>query len=357
MASMSRKPSSRRAAGERPRRLPAGARRHELVRELARRLAGRCGVPPGARVVVAVSGGPDSLALLLAAVGLRQRRGRGAGPVVDPVAAHVHHHLRASADDDEAFVSRVCGDFGVPLHTRDVYPDRCPGNVAANARRLRYEALAEIAASVGAAHVAVAHHAQDQLETVLIALGRGGGIDALSGMAWTRPLADGIQLVRPLLLATKACCEAMCAAAGIEGRRDPTNADPATVRGRLRRDVIAVIEELWPSAPLAASLAAEDAAAARTVLEDVIADAFGDPSVRRWDRSRLGALPVPVIAAGLRRAAQDAAPEPPVDIGRAQVLPVAEAVRDDVRRPRTWDWAGGLRVRVTAREVCLVPRA
>jgi len=356
MAPASRKPSSTRAAGDQVRRLPTGARRHGLVRELARRLAGRCAVPPGARVVIAVSGGPDSLALLLAAVGLRQRRARGAGPAVEPVAAHVHHHLRASADDDEALVERVCREFGVPLHTRHVYPDRCPGSVAANARRLRYEALAEIAASVGAAHVAVAHHAHDQLETLLIALGRGGGLDALSGMAWTRPLAEGIQLVRPLLLASKASCEAMCEAAGVAWCRDPTNADPATVRGRLRRDVIAVIEELWPSAPLAASRAAEDAAAARTVLEDVITDVFGDPSVRRWDRSRLGALPVPVIAAGLRRAALRAAADPAVHIGRAQVLPVAEAVGDDVRRPRTWDWARGLKVRVTAREVRLVCR-
>ncbi|MHC4786140.1 MAG: tRNA lysidine(34) synthetase TilS, partial [Planctomycetota bacterium] len=350
----SRKPSSMRAAGGRPRRLATGARRHGLVRELAEKLAGRCGVPPGARVVIAVSGGPDSLALLLAAVGLRQRRNRGAGPVVDPVAVHVHHHLRAAGDDDEAFVTRVCRDFEVPLHTRHVYPDQCSGNVAAHARRLRYEALAEVAASVGAAYVAVAHHAQDQLETMLMALGRGGGIDALSGMAWTRPLADGIQLVRPLLLTPKASCEAMCTAAGIQWRRDPTNADPATVRGRLRRDVITVLEELWPSAPLGASLAAEDAAAARAALGHVIADVFGDPSVRRWDRSRLGALPVPVIAAGLRRAAQGAAPGPAVDIGRAQVLPVAEAVRDEIRRPRSWDWAEGLQVRVTAREVCLV---
>jgi tRNA(Ile)-lysidine synthase len=354
MSSPSRKPSPTRAAGHRPQRLATDARRHWLVRELAQRLIGRCGVPQGARLVVAVSGGPDSLALLLAAVGLRQRRGTGAPPVVDPVAVHVHHHLRASADDDAAFVTRVCGDFGVPLHTRDVHPDQCSGNVAANARRLRYEALAEVAATVGAAYVAVAHHAQDQLETMLMALGRGCGIEGLSGMAWRRPLVDGIYLVRPLLLVSKASCESMCAAAAIQARRDPTNADPATVRGRLRRDVIGVLEELWPSAPVGASLAAEDAAVARSLLDHVIADVFGDPSVRRWDRSRLGALPVPVIAAGLRRAALRATAEPGIDLGRAQVLPVAEAIRDDVRRPRTWDWARGLRVRVTAREVCLV---
>jgi tRNA(Ile)-lysidine synthase len=351
MASLSRKPSSGRPAGDGPRRLPVAARRHWLVGELAQRLPGRCGVPPGARLVVAVSGGADSLALLLAAVALRQR---GARPGVDPVGVHVNHHLRGSADDDEAFVARACRDFAVPLHTRNVYPDQCSGNVAANARRLRYEALAEVAAAVNAGHVAVAHHAGDQLETMLIAMGRGCGIDGLSGMAWSRPLAAGVQLVRPLLLVPRSSCEALCEAAGMPWREDPSNTDPATVRGRLRRDVIGVLEELWPSAALGASLAAEDAAAARTALEHVIADVFGDPSVRRWDRSRLGALPVPVIAAGLRRAALDAAPEPAVEVGRAQVLPVAEAIRDEVRRPRTWEWPRGLRVRVTAREVSVV---
>jgi tRNA(Ile)-lysidine synthase len=175
-------------------------------------------------------------------------------------------------------------------------------------------------------------------------------------MAWRRPLAAGVDLVRPLLLVPKASCEAMCTAAGIQWRRDPTNSDPATVRGRLRRDVIAVLEELWPSAPVGASLAAEDAAAARCLLDHVIGEVFGDASVRRWERSRLAPLPVPVIAAGLRRAAASASPEPGLDLGRGPVLPVAEAIRDEVRRPRNWDWARGLRVRVTAREVCLVRR-
>jgi tRNA(Ile)-lysidine synthase len=353
MALSSHEPSSAGAGGAPPGRLAREARRHWLVRELEQKLAGRCGVPPGSRVVVAVSGGPDSLALLLASVGLCERRRRGAGPLVDPVAVHVNHHLRDTADGDEAFVTRVCRDLGVTVHRRDVRPDRCSGNVAANARRLRYEALAEVAASVGAGYVAVAHHAQDQLETMLIALGRGCGIDGLSGMAWGRPLADGIQLVRPFLLVPKSACEAMCAAAGIRWREDPTNADPATIRGRLRRDVVAVLKELWPSAALGASLAAEDAAAARSALQRLLADEFGSPSARRWDRSRLRELPVPVIAAGLRRAVADAVPEPSVDIGRGQMLPVAEAIRDAVRRPRSWDWPGGLQVVVTAREVSL----
>jgi tRNA(Ile)-lysidine synthase len=323
-------------------------RRHDLVAELSRRLSGRCGVPEGARLVVAVSGGPDSTALLLGALALRERWAGSGHAALDPVAAHVNHHLRQAADADEAFVAGLCRDLEVPLRVRHVHPGRDPGSTAANARRRRYDALADAAAEIGAAHVAVAHHAQDQLETMLMALGRGCGIDALSGMPWRRPLADGVQLVRPLLQVSRASCESMCAAAGVQWRRDPTNADPATVRGRLRRDVIDALEALWPSAALGASLAADDVAAAREALDRLLAEAFGEPAVVRWERARLRALPVPVIAAGLRRAA---AAITGAACGRAQLLPVAEAIRDDERRPRAWDWPGGLRARVTAKEV------
>jgi tRNA(Ile)-lysidine synthase len=349
----SREPSSAGTSSDRPGRLAPEACRHWLVHELEQKLAGRCKVPPGSRVVIAVSGGPDSLALLLASVGLRDHRRRSGGPLVDPVAAHVNHHLRDAAGDDEAFVTGLCRDLDVRLHTRDIRPDQCPGNVAANARRLRYQALAEVAASIGAGYVAVAHHAQDQLETMLMALGRGRGLEGLSGMAWRRALADNVQLVRPFLLVPKSSCEALCTAASVRWREDPTNADPATIRGRLRRDVVAALKEIWPSAALGASLAAEDASAASAALQRLLADEFGSPSARRWNRARLRALPVPVIAAGLRRAVRDAVPETSVDVGRAQVLPVAEAIRDDVRRPRTWHWSRGLQVVVTAQEVSL----
>jgi tRNA(Ile)-lysidine synthase len=326
------------------------ARRHELVPELARRLAGRCGVTEGARLVVAVSGGPDSTALLLGAAALRERRDGSGRAALDPVAAHVNHHLREGADGDEAFVADLCRELDVPLLVRHVHPGREPGSTAANARRRRYDALADAAAEAGAAHVAVAHHAQDQLETILMALGRGCGIDALAGMPWRRPLARGVHLVRPLLQVSRSSCASLCAAAGVHWRNDPTNADPATVRGMLRRHVIDVLESLWPSAALGASLAADDVTAAREALDRLLDETFGDPTNARWERARLRALPVPVIAAGLRRAA---AAITEAACGRAQVLPVAEAIRDDERRPRTWDWPGGLRAGVTAKEVSI----
>ena len=344
-------------AASAPRKNPVASvsvRRHRLVAELAGRLVDRCGVAAGSKVVFATSGGPDSMALLLAACALRERgRGGRAGPALEPVAAHVNHHLRDSADRDAACVGDLCDRLGVPFEIRDVHPARCPGNVLGSARHLRYRALAEMASSLGAGVVATAHHAQDQLETLLIALCRGAGVDGLSGMAWSRPLEGDIRLIRPFLSVRKSDCLDLCRRAGVLWCEDPANVDPATVRGRLRREVLPVLEALWPDAASRATTAADLVAAARSALQEQVEAAFGDPSQRRWDRGPLRRAPVPVIAAGLRRAAVAAVPEAADRIGSDHLLSVAEAIHDSGHRPRAYDWPRGLRVSVAAREVAL----
>jgi len=306
-------------------------------------------VPAGATLVIGVSGGPDSVALLLAAAVLARRD----LPAVTPVAVHVNHHLREAAPDDEAFVVELCRRFGLDVHVRHVHPDGRPGNLAANARSLRYQALAASARSAGAGFVAVAHHADDQLETMIMALGRGAGLDGLSGMRWTRPVGDGLTLVRPLLASRKADCEDLCRAAGVSWRVDPTNTDPSTVRGRLRRDVVGVLESLWPDAATRATGTADIVAAARIALDEQLGRTFGAASVRRWDRDALRALSPVVIAAGLRRAALEADPAVADDLGQSVLGTVAEAIADADRRPRRFDWPGNLRVVVTASEIRL----
>ncbi len=332
-----------------PSEIPLAARRHRLIAEVQRRLAGRCGVPAGATLVIGVSGGPDSVALLLAAAVLARRD----LPAVTPVAVHVNHHLREAAPDDEAFVVELCRRFGLDVHVRHVHPDGRPGNLQANARSLRYQALAASARSAGAEFVAVAHHADDQLETMIMALGRGAGLDGLSGMRWTRPVGDGLTLVRPLLASRKADCEDLCRAAGVSWRVDPTNTDPSTVRGRLRRDVVGVLESLWPDAATRATGTADIVAAARIALDEQLGRTFGAASVRRWDRDALRALSPVVIAAGLRRAALEADPAVADDLGQSVLGAVAEAIADADRRPRRFDWPGNLRVVVTAGEIRL----
>ncbi|TDJ54220.1 MAG: tRNA lysidine(34) synthetase TilS [Planctomycetota bacterium] len=329
--------------------VPLAARRHRLVAEVQRRLAGRCGVPAGATLAIGVSGGPDSVALLLAAAVLAGRD----DAVVTPIAVHVNHNLRAAAEQDEQFVVELCRRFGLDVHVRHVHPDGRPGNLQANARSLRYQALVASARSAGAAFVAVAHHADDQLETMLMAIGRGAGLDGLSGMRWARPVGDGLTLVRPLLAVRKAVCEDFCRAAGVTWREDPTNSDPSTARGRLRRDVVGVIESLWPDAATRATGTADIVAAARESLNAQLQGAFGAPSVRQWQRDALRALSPVVIAAGLRRAAVEADPAVADDLGQSVLGTVADAIADADRRPRRFDWPANLKVVVTAAEVRL----
>lgn len=334
--------------------MPEAARRHPLVAEIAKQLRLRCGMEQGGTLLVAVSGGSDSLALLLACAAVRdQHPGAGASGRLQLIAAHVHHHLRESADDDMAHVEEVCHRLDVPLHIAHVHPAHETGNLAANARRLRYEALARCARHVGAAHVATAHHAEDQLETLLIALCRGGGPAGMAGMAWSRPLQDGISLIRPLLAVRKAACESLCETAGITWRVDPTNVRTDLVRGRLRRDVLPVLESLWPDAPIRAAAAAETFALAASLLNEEVQHVFGEASFRRWPRERLAAQPLPVIAAGLRRAAMDALGSGGDAFGRRSIMPAVEAVADGDRSPRRFELAGGVCVMVTAREVIL----
>ncbi|MHC5023479.1 MAG: tRNA lysidine(34) synthetase TilS [Planctomycetota bacterium] len=330
--------------------LPVAARRHPLVTEMARRLRTHCRVPPGATVLIALSGGADSSALLVAAATLRQRGGENE-PVLAPVAAHVHHHLRDGADADASWVEAMCARLGITLHVEHVYPQAEPGNLAAAARRLRYDALADVARRAGATHVAVAHHAEDQLETILIALGRGTGLDGLAGMPWTRPLGDGVQLVRPLLGARRGDCEDLCRAAGLDWRIDPSNLDPASARARLRQDVLPVLDALWPDAARRVTATADLVEAARQVLEDRLQQAFGDAARRQWDRAALARLPASIVAAGLRRAAVEGRGVEADRLGQAQLLTAAEAIRDDERRPREFRWPDGVTLRVTLRSV------
>ena len=295
--------------------LPIAARRHRFVAEVKRKLRNRCGVSDADPLVVAVSGGGDSVALLGACQVLSHRRSHDHN-VKSLVAVHVHHHLRDSADQDAEFVKDLCNRLGVQLIVKDVYPAEEPGNIAANARDLRYEALTQAARSVNATHIATAHHGDDQLETIIIALCRGAGVDGLSGMAWTRPLDDGLSLVRPLLGLRKANCLAFCQMAELAWREDPTNIDPTQVRARLRRDVLPVLEELWPDAASRATGAADAMALARHALDAQLQTTFGDANTLSWNRADIALLPLPIIAAGLRRAAVANHPDRKITHGR-----------------------------------------
>jgi tRNA(Ile)-lysidine synthetase-like protein len=333
------------------------ALRHPLVGHLGRRLEGRCGVPAGERVIVGCSGGADSVALLLGAAALWRRR-RGAGFAIEPIAVHVHHHLRPDADQDAALVEALARRLEVSFRVAHVEPAAESGNLAAAARRLRYAALARSAVEEGASFVAVAHHARDQLETMLMALARGAGIDGVCGMPYATALpSPGVHLVRPMLDVPPRRCADLCRAAGAGWRDDPGNRDASRRRARLRRDVIPVLEALWPGASVRAAGTAEVLRAAAQAMSHALDGAFGDAALRVWGRAELARLPLPVIAAGLRRAALHELGGPCDRLGQRQLLRAGEVIRDGIRRPRRQIWPRGLVLHVGCDTVRLIRAA
>lgn len=214
------------------------------------RLAG--GAPD--RLGIAVSGGPDSLALLLLAHAAFPGR---------IAAASVDHGLRPESADEVARVGAICRDLDVPHAALRGTPGTERGGVQANARVLRYALLGDWALGAGCSHLATAHHADDQAETLLMRMGRGAGLPGLAGIRPSRPLAEGskIMLVRPLLGWRKAELTAIVAASGREAVDDPSNHSPRFDRSRIRAWLAAAEA---PSAPRLAVAAAhlEDCEAA-----------------------------------------------------------------------------------------------
>jgi tRNA(Ile)-lysidine synthase len=198
---------------------------------------------PGDTVVVGVSGGPDSVALLHLLAALREELG------LSLHVAHFNHRLRPEAAEDAAFVAALSRDLAVPYHegageTR-AHADRLGLSVEDAARRLRYEFLAEVARATSAQAAAVGHTRDDQAETVLMRLLRGGGPRGLAGIPPVRPL-DGARLVRPLIETPRAEVEAYLGARGLPFREDPTNRDPAILRNRIRLVLLPALEGYNP---------------------------------------------------------------------------------------------------------------
>jgi tRNA(Ile)-lysidine synthase len=190
---------------------------------------------------VAVSGGPDSLALLLLA------EAAFPGQVE---AATVDHRLRPESAGEAAFVGTLCAARAIPHATLTGPP--VAGNVQAGARALRYHLLGDWARRRGLAFVLTAHHRDDQAETLLMRLQRGAG---LAGLAGIRPRAglDGLIVLRPLLGWRRAELAEVVAAAGLAPVEDPGNSDDRYDRARLRKQLAATE---WLDAPALARSAA-----------------------------------------------------------------------------------------------------
>jgi len=200
-------------------------------------------------VLVGVSGGADSVALLVALVSLAS----GRGAIGRILVAHAHHGLRPEADDDLRFVVALAADLGVEVATERLGVAGATGNggegLEARARRLRYGWLGRIAHERGARHLLVAHTADDQAETILHRALRGTGVAGLSGMKSARRFIDGVALLRPLLGVRRRELRRFLVDRGRSWREDASNADPRFARALLRHEVLPRVEAgAWPAA-------------------------------------------------------------------------------------------------------------
>jgi tRNA(Ile)-lysidine synthase len=262
-------------------------------------------LPPGP-LMVAHSGGLDSTVLLHALANSAAARERGLRAV------HIDHRLQA----DSAMWSRHCQAFaeelGVPLQTRTVEVARTPGlGLEATARRARYGAIEEILAE--GEILALAHHRDDQAETVLLKLLRGAGPEGLGAMRRLRRLGRGLAW-RPLLTLPRATLRNYAERYKLTWIEDPSNADVSLDRNFLRSDILPRITRRWPEAETSISQSAMWARAAADFIDDeaeralarvqgldpttlrfrewlALPDALRDPVLRRWLRSI--ALPEP----------------------------------------------------------------
>lgn len=233
---------------------------------------------PGARWVLGVSGGPDSTLLLHAVHELSQRRNLKWVMHV----AHLHHGLRDSeADADAAFVSQLAAKLQLPFHEErtDIRAQVAQGGGSTEevARERRYEFLERIALKAGSELVAVAHHADDDAETILHRICRGTGLRGLAGMRDMRSIRPGsqVKLVRPFLHTRRATIEAMCAERGIESRTDSTNSTGEFTRGRVRNTIMPLLRaQLNPNVTEAILRLGEQARWLGTYLEDAAARTF-----------------------------------------------------------------------------------
>ena len=301
-------------------------------------------------LVIAVSGGPDSTALLMLAA--RWRAGRKRGPVL--VAVTVDHGLRPESAREARAVKRLAAQLGIRHRTLRWTGDKPATALQEEARRVRYQLLAAAARGAGAPCVLTAHTLDDQAETVLLRMARGSGLSGLGAMARQTLLPafsagdearkkGTIVLVRPLLDLPKTRLIATLAAMGITFADDPSNRDPRFTRPRLRALLPALADEGLDArrlALLARRMRRADATieaavdAAADVVSEGVWSARGPITIdaERWTR-----LPAEVSLRVLGRAIAQVGDEGPVQLGKLEALhaTLGDAIAEKARLRRT----------------------
>lgn len=336
----------------------AGSRESGLVQRTGNRLRAQLGraVP---HVLAGVSGGADSVALLTV---LSDLAGRG---TLTLSVVHVDHGARPRSGEDAAFVAAHCERLGVTCRVVRLAAGadrRHPGVGAEESwRRERYRAFATVADEVGAGFVALAHHRQDQAETVLLHLFRGSGLRGVSGMAewssiripWWTANAAGQELAiwRPFLDEDPLKVREFLGARGIAWREDASNLDPAFRRNAVRASVLPAIDAVFPGAATTIARFAEVARVDDKAL-DALAASWIEGHVRAdgLDRAALGAVHRGIGRRVVRR--WIAAHADPIEVSLERI----DAVLDAVARGagRRIEIGGGWRVAIERKWLVIV---
>jgi len=262
---------------------------HPVFRQVAATVRQKKLLRPDDRVLVAVSGGPDSVCLVMVLYEMQQR---GVLPGLDLHVAHVNYGLRgAESEKDEAYVRDLGKTLNLPAHVERVHLVPRPGQtVQSQARDSRYAFFARMRRECGLTAVATGHTADDQAETVLLWLLRGSGTRGLAGI----PVQRGDGIIRPLLGVTRAQVLDYLASRGIVYRTDASNATRVYRRNQIRHEIMPLLRTFNPRIVEGLARAAEILAAEAALLDDL--------ELERWKTVVKDIAPGRVVLQGERLA-------------------------------------------------------
>jgi tRNA(Ile)-lysidine synthase len=228
---------------------------HPFAKKTLAKLQERQLLENGKHIMVGVSGGADSVALLHALADIRADN-----HLLEISVAHLNHGIRSEAADDAAFVEELCRNMAVPFYTEKIDVPKLANakglSIEMAAREARYTFFAQTCAKCGAVAVATAHTLNDQAETVLLKLCRGAGSGGLDGIEWSTIIGN-VRVIRPMLNISRHEVEEYLTQIAAHWRTDATNADTAMQRNFVRHKIIPLLHELNPAVNNAISRTAE----------------------------------------------------------------------------------------------------